>query len=249
MQSWLFWNALSNQDGLELTGICLFPEPRARPRACKFRVNLVTHTRHTRDSTLEGDGKKDRKDKKKSVLNGKGNGLVAYDTDLLSPTTPLPPLSYEVTYCPQQHLHLRWAMRWPGSCSLLVRTEAKSRLHLFVFCADYLKKGDFEGHICVHSCCWGPVCPSQQQRSLGGLGTFLLTSPPLSLTTPEYLPASLCPQTFWLWLFLWRKSNNTIWCPSPDSEPLNTSYSFVGCSPGCLPSMAEGKSKMIYLAF
>lgn len=119
----------------------------------------------------------------------------------------------------------------------------------FVFCADYLKGGDFEGHICVHSgCCWGSVSPSQQQRSLGGLGTFLLTSS-LSLTTLSTLPASLCPQTFWLWLFLWRKSNNTIWCPSPDSGPLNTSYSFVGCSPGCLPSMVERKSKMMHLAF
>lgn len=114
MQSWLFWNALSNQDGLELTGICLFPEPRARPRACKFRVNLVTHTRHTRDSTLEGDGKKDRKDKKKICVKWEGkwvSGLRYWPTvpnntststelwgDLLSPTTPPPPLSYEVTW-------------------------------------------------------------------------------------------------------------------------------------------------------
>lgn len=114
----------------------------------------------------------------------------------------------------------------------------------FVFCADHIKGETLKAtSVCTQAAAEVLCVHPNSRGALGDLGHFFwlllpCLSPPLST-----LPSSLCPQTFWLWLFLWKKSNNTIWCPSPDSESLNTSYSFVGCSPGCLPSMVEGKSK------
>lgn len=96
MQSWLFWNPLYNQDGRELTGIRLFPEPHARPRACKCRVNLVSHTQGAQ-GTVHLEGIEIRVEKTKICVKWEGNGLVVSNTDLLSPITPPPPPSYEVT--------------------------------------------------------------------------------------------------------------------------------------------------------
>lgn len=113
-----------------------------------------------------------------------------------------------------------------------------------------------EAFWCTHLCARVSVCccdfasqpppASIAGRRSAQLRTFLQIPPHLSslvLVPSTYFPFCwpllytflALPRPSDRGLLLWRKSNNTIWCPSPDSEILNTRDSSVGCVPGCLP--------------